>query len=164
MNSDITEESKLLATLSTYKVLYEQKKNPYDIAAEFLKYAIVIDQKSAYRLCELAELVREQFGIDIPQVVIKAAISRVDFVKRVGLYEYDVDEAIIEENTSFVRISNTSMVYANEIIIKFNEYIKQSKPELLNAGERILDKAFLNYIIDEKNDDYSDVISGFISH
>lgn len=149
-------ESKVLATYCTYKTLYEQKKDAYDIVAGFIKYAVAKDRSREYSLINISDLIAKEFGLNIPDYVIKTAIKRLKFItKRNQIYMVIFEEHNPQGN--FSDIQNNSLERAKIVFSQLNEYAKENIPEIKDEKDnkkiQYLHTCFFKYLVDERVDD-----------
>ena len=144
--TSLSEETKLLASYSTYKALYEDKKTAYDIVAAFINESIAISKKGViYSLDELRELVKSEFGIDIPTVVIATAAKKVDCLKKEGV-EYRV---LIEKEKSEAKFNQYLEKSVDEAHVVFAEFRFFAKENGIEYDDADIDRAFMNFLLDE---------------
>ena len=94
----MTTDNKLLATYVVYKDLYKDRDiDVYDIISEFVKNVIIQERKLYYTQTEIARLVNNNFGFQIPSLVLKPAIGRVSGL-RLTDGKYYVDYSIVKSN------------------------------------------------------------------
>lgn len=149
-------ESKVLATYCTYKTLYEQKKDAYDIVAGFIKYAVEKDKSREYSLIDISNLVIKEFGLNIPDYVIKTALKRLSFIKKYGqMYFVTLEEYKLQSD--FSDIQNVSLQHAKLVFAQLDEYAEENIPEIKGDknNEKIqnLYTCFFKYLVDERVDD-----------
>ena len=83
MTSNLSDETRLLASYSTYKALYEERKTTYDIVAGFINASITNPKKGIlYSQEDLRNLIKESFGLSIPSVVVGFAAKKVKCLQK----------------------------------------------------------------------------------
>ena len=160
----MAKDNKILATYVTYKTLYKDKRTDvYDIVSEFVKYAILKEHNPSYSQLEIAELLNQNFGFQIPSLVLKPATLRIDGIQQKN-GKYIVQYSKIQENSKFSEMHQKA-IQENEIIINnLISYIEEKSGKKLESSDKIdVEAAFRNYLLDEfVKDEYAKYISAFI--
>ena len=149
-------ESKVLATYCTYKTLYEQNKDAYDIVAGFIKYAVEKDGSREYSLIDISDLISKEFGINIPDLVIKTAVKKLDSIKKNNT-KYWVTHKEYNIKNNFNDIQNKSLRQAKFVFEQLDQYAKENFLEIQNdkidENMQKIYVSFFKYLIDEHVDD-----------
>ena len=160
----MAKDNKILATYVIYNSLYKDKRTDvYDIVSEFVKYVILKEHNTSYSQLEISELLNQNFGFQIPALVLKPATQRIDGIQQKN-GKYIVQYSKIQENPRFSEMHQKAM-QENEIIIdNLISYIKEKSEKKLEPFDRTeVEVAFRNYLLDEcVEDEYAKYISAFI--
>ncbi len=70
------EEVKLLASASVLRVLYDEKKDIYDVLVEFIKQTITVRSLSAFSSVECVRYLNEDFCFLLPEAIIKSCLRK----------------------------------------------------------------------------------------
>ena len=132
----MAKDNKILATYVTYKTLYKDKRTDvYDIVSEFVKYVILKEHNTSYSQLEISELLNQNFGFQIPALVLKPATQRIDGIQQKN-GKYIVQYSKIQENPRFSEMHQKAM-QENEIIIdNLISYIKEKSEKKLEPFDR----------------------------
>lgn len=149
-------ESKVLATYCTYKTLYEQKKDTYDIVAGFIKYAVEKDGSLEYSIIDISDLIVKEFGIHIPDYVIKTAIKRLNFIRKYKQM-YLVSRQVENPQSHLNEIQNISLQNAGFVFGQLDKYaeenISKKKDDKFDEYLHRLHRCFFRYLMDEGIDE-----------
>ena len=69
-------EKTLLASVVLFRELYDNKKDVYDVIAEFIKAALLFRQKWTINATEAAALLSEEFELTIPEAVVNTTLHK----------------------------------------------------------------------------------------
>lgn len=151
-------ESCMLASYSTYKALYDEHKNAYDIVAEFINDAIR-DFTGAYlKTSELRELVEKKCGILVPEVVIDTAAGKLECINKRGDNCY-IDHSKYETSNEFEKKREESSQAARNIFVQFHSFLSSMS---IDCSEKDADLALMNYLLDD-NSGISNALQAHIS-
>jgi hypothetical protein len=160
-------ENNLLASVALFSALYNQENytNISDILAEFIKGAVVTENKWTINSTELTNLLEKVYAFKIPESVVRTTVNtRLKNVSKnpQGYYVFDSsisnDFKVISENYDTILIAQKQITDA---LIGFIES-KINQPLSETEIETILQN-FKNYILDSGNSDkYSKLISAFL--
>ena len=147
MGNTSRETTNILASYSTYKALYDEHKNAYDIVAEFINDAIRDTSSSCFNASELRELVREKCGILVPEVVIDTAAGRLDCLSKTGKdYRFDYDKFKTRKEFEEKRVSSVGT--AQRIFSLFHEFMNSGEKKYTEAE---IDRALMDYLLDDNS-------------
>lgn len=148
MASMFTDETRLLASYSTYKALYDDHKNVYQIVAAFINDAVVHDTyTSIYTQSDISKLLNKRFGFNVPNVVIGTAVKKhVECLKSIGNLEYKFIRSKAKDDALFSLKIDESISRANDVYKGFRDYL-----ESINSDYDIntVNDAFVNCLLDK---------------
>jgi len=70
------EDQRLLASVALFRKLYDNKKDSYDVLAEFLRASINIRNLWTFTIEDCSEALKASFGFQIPSAVLKSCLRR----------------------------------------------------------------------------------------
>lgn len=76
----ITDKTKCLASLATFRELYNKQQDIYFIVSEFAKCIIITKSLYSFELEIMHRNLIDENGIDIPRAVVKSALNRLPFL------------------------------------------------------------------------------------
>jgi hypothetical protein len=153
--------SNYLASLAVFRELYNTQADIYGVIAEFLKSTISTNCKHEFSLTEISELLNDEFGFKIPQAVIKAALKRIDFLKKKNKKYYVENLAQFSNAVSNKRNQITTN---NETILKdlFKFVESHLEEELSESEQNKVVNSFSSFLLDDSNGkQYSEFISAY---
>jgi hypothetical protein len=158
-------EHNLLASVAVFRELYDSDRDIYDVIAEFIRLALVLEKKWTFNVTELSQLLKKHFDFQIPDAVVKTALKK--RLKRDGLVAIegtgtytdvaspDQDEAALITDLEKKRNEHAKVV--SQLI----EYIRSKVKGAINEKEMVAD--FYAYLLDTSvSSKYSTYISSFI--
>lgn len=160
-------ENNLLASVALFGELYnnEKYKSISDIIAEFIKGAVVYENKFSFNSTELTLLLEKVYAFKIPESVIRTTLNNKlkDIVERKDGY-YHFNETIKNEfqniNTEFDSINSAHNLILTDLI-SFVE--KKEKKQLSEIDKKELFENFNHFLLDNGyTDKYSNHISAFV--
>ena len=111
----ITDKTKCLASLATFRELYNKQQDIYFIVSEFAKCIIITKSLYSFELEIMHRNLIDENGIDIPRAVVKSALNRLPFLSHEGT-QYKVNE-------QFSSVKNISICNKEAIARKKNNEI-----------------------------------------
>jgi hypothetical protein len=127
-------DKKLLASYALCKFFYDQKKDIYEVIAEFSKKVIADKSLKSFTASEMKEYLNTTFEFKIPEAVIRTSLKRINLKRESGYYIVNND--VLTED--FKTVENETLKENDGIIDSLIDY----------AGKKIVDK---------KNDEESKV-------
>lgn len=76
ITSNYMEDQRLLASVALFRKLYDNKKDSYDVLAEFLRASININCSWNFTVDDCSDNLKKSFGFKIPTAVIKSCLRR----------------------------------------------------------------------------------------
>ena len=160
-------ENNLLASVALFGELYNSDKynSISDIIAEFIKGAVVYENKYSFNSTELYLLLKKVYEFDIPESVIRTTLNNKlkDAIERKDGY-YHFNEKIKNEFKNIISdfdLINDVHKKINEDLIEFIE-IKEKKI-LTEKDKKEVFENFNQFLLDNGiSEKYSNHISGFI--
>ena len=153
--------SLLLASFATLKSLSDEKiyQNPYQILKEFIRYVIISDSLYGFTATEM----KNRFGFDIPEVVIRTSIKSMDNVSLSnGVYSISKEE--MTNDSIFEEKKREAIEYEKYIMNLLIEYIsKETRNDIVDKRQLIQDLLF--FVTDDSvqvSDRYIDLIGKFL--
>lgn len=160
MTSNLSDETRLLASYSTYKALYEERKTTYDIVAGFINAAITNTKKGIlYSQEDLRNLIKETYGLSIPSVVVGSAAKKVKCLQKEGAdYRLIIDNLHQEEG--FAKRIEESTYAATDVFSAFEDFLSEHQYEDKDKANQ----AFMDFLLEEGSvdDELKSIISTFI--
>lgn len=157
------EDVKLLASASVLRVLYDDKKDIYDVLGEFIKQIIIDRPLSAFSSVDCVKYLEEYFGFSIPEAIIRSCL-RNRLVKanlitlKSGVYRVTRD---FTSSTNFVEDFKNSRDEYDEIISRILSFC--SNDGLLDIRKEDVEESLETYFTrPDKNDKLSSEIAKFI--
>ena len=160
-------EKNLLASVAVFRSLYNNTKynSILDIIAEFIKGAIVYENKFSINSVGLTELLDKVYDFKIPESVIRTTLNnrlKEFFKKEKGYYHFkeSINDEFQNINTKFESINSKHNIILNDLV---NFVEKNEKAKLSESDKKELFENF-NYFNLENGifNKYSDYISAFI--
>ena len=169
MASVLTDETRLLASYSTYKALYDDYKNVYQIVAAFINDTVVHDTDSSvggnqtiYTQSDISKLLNKRFGFYIPNVVIGTAVKKhVECLEKIGRSGYRFISTKAKEDSLFSSTIDGAISHANVVYQGFRDYLDSNH---IKYSTKDINDAFVNYLLDKGSvtDDLRAYISRYI--
>jgi hypothetical protein len=160
-------ENNLLASVALFGELYnnEKYKSISDIIAEFIKGAVVYENKFSFNSTELTVLLDKVYAFKIPESVIRTTLNNKlkDIVERKDGY-YHFNETIKNEfqniNTEFDSINTTHNIILSDLV---NFVEEKEKTQISESDKKELFENFNHFLLDNGlSDKYSNHISAFV--
>ncbi|MEO6902715.1 MAG: hypothetical protein ABI315_06125 [Bacteroidia bacterium] len=160
-------ENNLLASVALFGELYnnEKYKSISDIIAEFIKGAVVYENKFSFNSTELTALLDKVYGFKIPESVIRTTLNNKlkDIIEKKDGY-YHFQETIKNEfqniNAEFDSINSTHTEILNDLV---NFVEKKEKNQIRESDKKELFENFNHFLLDNGlSDKYSNHISAFV--
>ncbi len=157
----------LLASVALFSELYnsETYKSIPDILAEFIKGAIVYEQKYSVNSTELKDLLKKIYGFVIPESVLRTTLK--NRLKDIVTKEYDYyhfDHSVGDKYNDFK--SNVEVITGkqNTILNELCNYIETKKKKELSITEKeSVFENFSHFLMDNGYSyNYSELISAFV--
>lgn len=158
---NVKEESKLLASLTVFRELYDKQKDVYGVIAEFLKEVIVKNGKRKFNTTEITNLLNNSFDFSLPEAVVNTAIKRLNLPKEDGVYI--VQTMPVLENRTVETLQEQNLNSNVELFSNLFSFIEAKKGINLSENEKTnVVRSFCSFLLDDTNPiDYSEYISGF---
>lgn len=157
----------LIASVALFSELYNSDtyKNIPEIIAEFIRGAVIFENKYSFNSTELKDLLNKIYGFDIPESVIRTTLQNKfkDEIKRENNY-FHFNESInnikSNINNDFQEISKNQ----NQVIEDIYNYIEAKKKIKLEPVDKVevLENVFHFLMDNGYSDKYSDLISAYI--
>ena len=160
-------ENKLLASVALFSKLYDKDKDIYDVIGEFIKAAILLENKWTFNVTEASKLVNTAFGFQIPEAVVKTSLKRLK--KQEGFLSlsdgiYSIESGKMTGNDLLSSSLEATKNKQKEIIEDLISYIESKSSSRVDKQERaeIVDK-FCGYLLGEDTPKkYWNFISSYI--
>lgn len=157
------EEIRLLASASVLRVLYDEKKDIYDVLGEFIKQIISERSLSAFSSVDCVRYLEEDFGFSLPEAIIRSCLKK--RLVKAGMLTlksgmYSVTQTFIS-NTEFNADFQKSRNEYDEIITRIHKFC--SDDGLLDVPKGDIEKSLETYLTrPDKNDKFASEIAKFI--
>ena len=159
----ISDKRKCMASLAVFGNLYDQKRDIYSVIAEFIKLAIAENALKSFELQCMVNIIRQDYGFDLPVAVVKRALSKLKFLEKDRTnYTIQIDAQFnadeIRQNTEIEETEN------RKAIDLLNAYVEKKQGKELSDEEKTeLCNEFCAFVIDDTNaPKYGQYISQFI--
>lgn len=159
----ISDKKKCMASLAVFRDLYNQKKDIYFVIAEFEKLAVAEKALSSFNLQQMVNIIKHDYGLDLPSAVVKRALGRLKFLDKSN-DNYTVNKDI-EFNADEIRKNTDAEDNKNQKILEsLYTFVESKSGKILSAHEKSeLSNNFCSFIVDDSNpSQYGEYISQFI--
>jgi hypothetical protein len=160
-------DKNLLASVALFGELYnnENYKNIADIIAEFIKGAVVYENKFSFNSVELKDLLERVYDFRIPESVIRTTLHgklKNEVTRKDGYYHFN--ESLKKDFNNISEEFDTISKKQNQIISKLLEFVEIKEERKLNENEKKeLLENFNHFLLDNGySDKYSNYISAFV--
>lgn len=160
-------DKNLIASVALFSELYnsETYKNIPEIIAEFIRGAVVLENKFSFNSTEIKDLLNEVYGFDIPESIIRTTLQNKfkDELRRENNY-FHFDQTIKNSHQNInVNFQETSKSQ-NEIIEDIYRFIEKRSKKILVPSEKenILENLFHFLMDNGYSEKYSDLISAYV--
>lgn len=160
-------ENNLLASVALFSELYNNEKynNISDIIAEFVKGAVITEDKWTVSSTELVNLLEKVYDFKLPESVIRTTVNnrlKNLTIRKDGYYHFDKK---IESNFALLHNEYRQITdIQNHIIQGLIEFIENQENKILSHIDReIVLQSFNQYLLDNLHSlKYSTYISAFV--
>lgn len=159
------EDRRLLASAALFRQLHENKKDVYDVLAQFIRSSISWSSTWSFNVTECSGILEKYFGFRIPDAVIRTCLKR--RLKRAG--ELSLNQGIYSITDTFVKADSLKEEYTNTqkeqlfIINTLITYVEKIKDKQLSTPEKQqLSSDFHSYFLGGVRCDNDLLISEFI--
>ena len=160
-------ENNLIASVALFSELYnsENYNGITDVIAEFIRGAVIYEDKYSFSSTELKELLNKVYGFDIPESVVRTTLQKFKdkIEKKNHIYHFtaDLKNGLQDINKEFQEKSSLQEYIVQELY----GYIEAKQNRKLTNQEK--DEVFENlihFLMDNNgsSDEYSNYISAFI--
>lgn len=157
------EEVKLLASASVLRVLYDEKKDIYDVLVEFIRQTISGRSLSAFSSVECVRYLDEDFGFLLPEAIIKSCLrKRLVQTKALTLNNgiYSVSNNFSSSSTFNSDFQESRNEY-DEIVQRLHDFCSDNG--LLNIRKEEIEESLETYLTrPDKNDKFAKDIANYI--
>lgn len=157
------EEVKLLASASVLRVLYDEKKDIYDVLVEFIRQTISGRSLSAFSSVECVRYLDEDFGFLLPEAIIKSCLrKRLVQTEALTLNNgiYSVSNNLSSSSTFNSDFQESRNEY-DEIVQRLHDFCSDNG--LLNIRKEEIEESLETYLTRPyKNDKFSQDIANYI--
>jgi hypothetical protein len=160
-------DNNLIASVALFSELYNSDtyKNIPEIIAEFIRGAVIFENKFSFNSTELKDLLNRIYGFDIPESVIRTTLQNKfkDEIKRENNY-FHFDQSIKNRQSNINSDFNEISKSQNLVIEEIYSYIGTKKRINLESKDKreILENVFHFLMDNGYSEKYSDLISAFI--
>lgn len=132
------EDRRLLASAALFRQLHDNKKDVYDVLAEFIRSSISWNSSWSFNVTECSAMLEKYFGFKIPDAVIRTCLKK--RLKRAG--EISLSQGVYATTEKFVRADSLKDDYKNiqseqsYIINTLAEHVEKVKARELSESER----------------------------
>lgn len=160
-------DKNLIASVALFSELYNSDtyKNIPEIIAEFIRGAVIFENKYSFNSTELKDLLNRIYGFDIPESVIRTTLQNKfkDEIKRENNY-FHFDESIKNRQSNINSDFNEISKSQNQVIEDIYAYIGKKKRITLEPSDKreILENVFHFLMDNGYSEKYSDLISAYV--
>jgi hypothetical protein len=160
-------DKNLIASVALFSELYNSDtyKNIPEIIAEFIRGAVIFENKYSFNSTELKDLLNRIYGFDIPESVIRTTLQNKfkDEIKRENNY-FHFDQSIKNRQSNINSDFNEISKSQNQVIDDIYSYIGTKKRITLEPSDKreILENVFHFLMDNGYSEKYSDLISAYI--
>ncbi len=160
-------DKNLIASVALFSELYNSDtyKNIPEIIAEFIRGAVIFENKYSFNSTELKDLLHKIYGFDIPESVIRTTLQNKfkDEIKRENNYFHfneSINKTQLNINSNFQEISKSQ----NQVIEDIYNFIETKKRIKLEPNDRseVLENVFHFLMDNGYSEKYSDLISAYV--
>lgn len=160
-------DKNLIASVALFSELYNSDtyKNIPEIIAEFIRGAVIFENKYSFNSTELKDLLNRIYGFDIPESVIRTTLQNKfkDEIKRENNYFHfndSIKNRQLNINSDFNEISKSQ----NQVIEDIYTFIETKKRISLETNDKreILENVFHFLMDNGYSEKYSDLISAYV--
>ncbi len=144
------EDHRLLASAALFRQLHENKKDVYDVLAQFIRSSISWSSLRSFNVTECSTALERSFGFNIPDAVIRTCLKK--RLKRAE--ELSLKQGIYSWTETFVRTDSLKEDYTNiqseqsYIINTLAEHVEKVMAKELSTSERNqLSEDFYSYFL-----------------
>ncbi len=155
----------ILASFATMKSLFDAKsyQNLYQLLAEFISYIIAINKLRSFTAVEMKNRIKESFGFEIPEAVVKTSVRGLDFITS-GNNQFNVDNAKLYSDTVFEEKRLEAENANTDIIDQLKAFVMEKEPSNTIWPDTLTEE-FVAFLIDDEpkpGSKYTELISQFI--
>lgn len=143
-------DPRLLASVALFRELYDSDKDIYDVISEFIRAAILLRSKWTFNAIECTEDLKEIFGFQIPEAVIKTCLrSRLKKTGELSLSHgtYSVTDKLDRSKSIQGEFDSTKDEY-HEILSNLVKHVISRTS--VDIDEEKLKSAFNDYLLNDK--------------
>ncbi len=160
-------DKNLIASVALFSELYNSDtyKNITEIIAEFIRGAVIFENKYSFNSTELKDLLNRIYGFDIPESVIRTTLQNKfkDEIKRENNY-FHFDQIIKNRQSNINSVFNEISKSQNQVLEDIYSYIGTKKRITLEPSDKreILENVFHFLMDNGYSEKYSDLISAYV--
>lgn len=161
-------EKNILASLALFGKLYDEKKDVYNLVADFVKGTIVTHKKMHFSTPELVQDINSTFEFNLPEAVIKTALRKIcqnynlQYDKKTMIYTCDL-ELFKDAQEIQTRHDKHKEEYTLIISDLLNYAEKAYKDNLLKEQREGIIDCFYDALLGRNpNNDYSQIVNAYI--
>ena len=154
-------DTSTIASFAVLKALNDAKtyKSPYQLLGNFIGHVIASDTLRVFGIAEMRLKLREYFGFNVPEVVLKSSLKTLKYVSK-NNNSYSVDMSAYSNKEQFSSIKTEAESKYAEIIDAIIEFVKKTCPD---ANKEKVVRAIIAYLISNTPaSDYREEIGRFI--
>ena len=160
-------DKNLIASVALFSELYNSDtyQNITEIIAEFIRGAVIFENKYSFNSTELKDLLNKLYGFDIPESVIRTTLQnkfKNEIRKENNYYHFNdsIKNGQVDINNDFKEISKSQ----NQVIEDVYNFIESKKRIPLEPSDKreILDNLFHFLMDNGYSEKYSDLISAYV--
>ncbi|QNR86448.1 hypothetical protein H9N25_08670 [Pedobacter riviphilus] len=160
-------KNNLLASVALFRKLYDKEdyNNIYDILAEFIRGAVIYENKLTYTSEEIKGLLKKVYGFEIPESVIKTTLRNRFDGKLSKISNSYTFQSTVKDNFEKIEEELDTVNNQNESLIRnLYQYISNKlKKDISKEEEAKIFENFTHFTMDNGySDQYSELIGAFV--
>ncbi|MCM1169216.1 MAG: hypothetical protein NC324_04695 [Bacteroides sp.] len=156
----VTEKEKGLASLALFSQLYDEKKDIISVIIDFIEISVIHHKDRTVDHVTLNRYLKDDYGFDIPKVVVENAIRKADFLTRTpkSKVNYIVDDSKlnIDRLSCEARIEDINEEVTQVISLLRKNLIDKDFCNIESVSDSDLKRALCTFLIEE---DHSSALS-----
>lgn len=160
-------DKNLIASVALFSELYNSDtyQNIPEIIAEFIRGAVIFENKYSFNSTELKDLLNKIYGFDIPESVIRTTLQSKfkDEIKRENNY-FHFNENIKNSKQNITNDFQEISKNQNEVIEDIYSFIETKNKKILEPNEKreVLENVFQFLMDNGYSEKYSNLISAYV--
>jgi hypothetical protein len=153
-----------MASIAVFQQLFNEKKDIFDIVAEFIKQEVFSRGLQTFSLQEMHSYLMEVNGFDVPQAVISTSVKRISYFEKNKDIVTVTKDISIDELKDFQSQVEQAQINRDQLSARLVKYASEQLGCVLTDDDKNeLCKTFYAYVIDEDTlGRFSEIAGSFI--